>query len=299
MSHHQNVEFKTMDGLTLRGWLYPASKKGPAVVMTPGFNCVKEMFIPEVAEGFQASGITALIYDPRSTGESDGIPRNDIDPMKQVEDYSDALTFLAKQSSVDPNRIAFWGQSFSGTVALCAAALDKRPKLIIAICPLLNFEYSKDKFAMVLMKTMKDRESQVKGNKPFYLPVLTDKGENPAGFGIGADKEGFEYVVKAKETVAANHDNRTTLQTYYKMVLWQPHGLMKYVTPTPVMMVVPELDKISPPQHQLALFDTLVSPKRKHIALGKGHLNVLSGDDAPELMQMQVDFVLAALSGAL
>lgn len=36
MSHHQDVEFNTLDGLTLRGWLYPASARGPGVVITPG-----------------------------------------------------------------------------------------------------------------------------------------------------------------------------------------------------------------------------------------------------------------------
>jgi len=36
--HHEDVEFKTIDGLTLRGWLYPAASKGPAVVMTPGVS---------------------------------------------------------------------------------------------------------------------------------------------------------------------------------------------------------------------------------------------------------------------
>lgn len=36
MPHHEDVEFKTMDGLTLRGWLYPAAQKGPAIIVTPG-----------------------------------------------------------------------------------------------------------------------------------------------------------------------------------------------------------------------------------------------------------------------
>ncbi len=258
------------------------------------------MFVPEVAEQFQLAGVTALIYDPRSTGSSDGTPRNEIDPMKQVEDYSDAFTFLSSLPLVDSSRIAFWGMSFSATVALCAAALDKRAKLVIAICPLLSFEYSKDKFSKVLAKTMKDRESQVKGNNPpFYLPVLTEKGDNPAGFGIGADKEGFEYIVGAKDRVAPSHENRTTIQSYYKMVMWQPAGLMKYITPTPVLFIVPELDKISPPEQQLALFESLSHPKRSHIALGKGHLNVLSGTDFPVLMKIQVDFLVAALEGKL
>jgi hypothetical protein len=36
MSSREDVEFKTVDGLTLRGWLFPADKKGPAIIMTPG-----------------------------------------------------------------------------------------------------------------------------------------------------------------------------------------------------------------------------------------------------------------------
>jgi fermentation-respiration switch protein FrsA (DUF1100 family) len=256
------------------------------------------MFVPEVAEQFQVAGITALIYDPRSTGTSDGIPRNEIDPMKQVEDYSDALTFLSTLPIIDSKCIGFWGMSFSATVALCAAALDKRAKFVAAICPLFSFEYGKDRFSKVLAKTMKDRHSQVKGARPFYLPLLTEKGDNPAGFGIGMDKEGFEYIVGAKERVAPSFENRTTIQSYYKMVMWQPSGLMRYVAPTPVMFVVPELDKVSLPKHQVAVFESFSEPKRLHIARGKGHMNVLSGEDFPFLMKLQVDWVAATLGGA-
>ena len=38
MAHHEDVEFKTLDGLTLRGWLYPVSGRGPAIVITPGVS---------------------------------------------------------------------------------------------------------------------------------------------------------------------------------------------------------------------------------------------------------------------
>jgi fumagillin biosynthesis transferase len=38
MSHHEDVEFKTLDGLTIRGWLFPAPGRGPAVIITPGVS---------------------------------------------------------------------------------------------------------------------------------------------------------------------------------------------------------------------------------------------------------------------
>lgn len=57
------------------------------------------------------------------------------------------------------------------------------------------------------------------------------------------------------------------------------------------MVIIPELDTISPPEGQVALFDTFPEPKHSHVALGKGHLNVLSGEDFPVLMEMQVQWL--------
>jgi len=33
---YEDVEFKTIDGIVLRGWLFSAAKRGPAVAMTGG-----------------------------------------------------------------------------------------------------------------------------------------------------------------------------------------------------------------------------------------------------------------------
>ncbi|KAL9112660.1 MAG: hypothetical protein Q9187_007739, partial [Circinaria calcarea] len=156
------------------------------------------MFVPDVAAYFQKEGITALTYDPRSTGVSDGMPRNNIDPNKQVEDYSDAFTYLASLPTVDPNQIVFWGFSFAGTVSLCAGSLDKRAKAVVAVCPLTRFEYTPELLPKVLSKAIKDRESQILGNEPFYLPMLTPKGENPAGFGVGVEKDNYNILIGAK-----------------------------------------------------------------------------------------------------
>ncbi|GME51606.1 related to DltD N-terminal domain protein [Neofusicoccum parvum] len=288
MLERRDIEFKTLDGLVLRGWLYPTPTRSPAVVITPGLNCVKEMFVPDVAEWFQSAGVNALVYDPRTLGDSDGLPRNDIDPLKQISDYSDALSFLRTQTCVDPDRIAFWGMSMSATVALCAAALDKRAKACIAICPMLGFEPPPEKLPHVLAKAMQDRQScTVGGNGPTYIPLLMSDGRNPAGLGFQAGPDELDFMINAKERTAPNYENRTTLQTYYKLLTWQPHGIVKYLN-TPIMMIIPELDRISPPDGQKDLFKTFPEPKLSHVVPGRGHLNVISGEEFPELMSKQV-----------
>ena len=35
---YEHVEFKTVDGLTLRGNLYPARDRGPAIILNPGVS---------------------------------------------------------------------------------------------------------------------------------------------------------------------------------------------------------------------------------------------------------------------
>ncbi|KAJ5773666.1 DltD N-terminal domain protein [Penicillium paradoxum] len=291
-----SVEFPTLDGLKLRGLLFPARNYGPAVIITPGFNCVKEMFVPEIAESFQKANVTALVYDPRTLGESDGLPRNNIDPLAQASDYSDALTFLKTQPIVDPTNISFWGMSFSALVALNAAALDKRARCCIAVCPLTGMQPEPAMLPKVLSKCMQDRESQLVGNSPVTLAVLTPDGRNPAGMGIGADKMEYDYMVNAKFRGAPNYENRTTLQSYYKMMAWQPFEIMKYLSKTRVLMIIPEKDTISPAEKQQALFDSLPEPKTAHMAKGKGHLDVLSGADYEALADMQASFVMVPRS---
>jgi pimeloyl-ACP methyl ester carboxylesterase len=296
MSNQQNIEFKTIDGLTLRGWLFPAAQRGPAIIMTPGFNLTKDMMIYEAGQYLNAAGFTVMGYDPRCVGASDGTPRNDIQPFKNIEDYHDALSYLKmhQRDIVDPDQIAYWGYSFSGAIALCAAALDKRAKAVISVSPLTTWEFSKWK--QVLSKAMKDRESQLAGNKGMYLPLLTEGGEQPAGFGTGYQKEDVLGIINRHASIEPSFIPRTTLQTYYNMAVFRPLALMKFVNPTPVMIMTGENDDISPPKLQRSLiYDVFEGPKEFVSIPNKAHMDLLTGDGSIETLKKQTDFLHRAL----
>lgn len=38
MANIENAEFKTIDGVILKGLIYPASRRGPGVILTPGVS---------------------------------------------------------------------------------------------------------------------------------------------------------------------------------------------------------------------------------------------------------------------
>ncbi|KAI2616726.1 DltD N-terminal domain protein [Hypoxylon sp. NC1633] len=292
MSSREDIEFKTLDGLSLRGHLYPAGHNSAAVVMTPGFNTVKDVFLPNIAQYFQNAGIAALVYDPRTISSSEGTPRGDIDPASQVRDYHDALTFLKSDPRIDSSRIAYWGFSFSGAVALCAAALDKRAAAAIAVCPLTNWDLPPDKRPRVMAKAMQDRESQLAGNEAFRLPMVTSTGENPAGFGgTGVGAAELRLLDEARDKLPG-FDATTTLQTYYNIMAWSPFHLVPYLAPTPVLLVTPENDAISPAEKQRKLyFERIEGEKQMYVVPGKGHMDALDGDTFGPTMEVQVEFL--------
>jgi uncharacterized protein len=59
----RDIEFRTEDGVTLRGWHYtpPGSGRVPTVVMAHGYSAVKEMYLDRCAEAFAGAGLGAVV----------------------------------------------------------------------------------------------------------------------------------------------------------------------------------------------------------------------------------------------
>ena len=86
----KDISFK-VDGLTCRGWCYrpdgvDEKKRLPVVILLTGFGGVKEFAIATFAELFVEHGFSAIVYDNRYTGDSDGEPRGRIIPSLQHDD---------------------------------------------------------------------------------------------------------------------------------------------------------------------------------------------------------------------
>lgn len=256
--------------------------------------------VSDIAVYFSQQGITALTYDTRSFGESDGQPRCELDLSKQVDDYSDAFTFLASLPSVDPSKIGFWGISFCATVALNAAALDRRSRFVISVGPIVKASdenpYPIDKVHRVLTKALRDRESQLRGNTPFYVESTCEDGSNPTGFGPELGIEAYELVQRiAASGIAPNFSTQLTLQSFAKILRWHPMQDIKWLGETPMMLMIPGDDTVSLPEEQMRLFDMITGPKRVEVAAGKSHFNVLASEGFEGLMDMQVEFIKQTL----
>jgi len=82
--------------------------------------------------------ITALVYDNRCVGSSDGLPRGELLPHYQISDLQDSITFAQTLEEVNPDKIGIWGTSYSGANVLYVGAFDKRVKCVITQNPMVD-----------------------------------------------------------------------------------------------------------------------------------------------------------------
>lgn len=212
-----DVEFKTSDNVTLRGWFFTPSNnnnvaqatKFPCVILSHGISCVKEMGLGDVAEKYVSDmNVACLVYDYRGFGASDTaphMPRQEINTWLQANDIRDAITYLQMRDDVDKAKIAVWGYSLGAMHAVHVAGVDRRVKAVVALGPGMNGnEICKRLAAPHAFDAMRglfemDRIARVKGEEPIKVPVVSMEGgqcvlpspESNAFFGewIGKDEE--------------------------------------------------------------------------------------------------------------
>ena len=213
---------------------------------------------------------------------------------------ADIYTYVASLPSVDSSSILLWGMSFGAVVSACSAAIDRRPRAVAMVCPLFSY-VQPHKAEKAFGQLIKDRVSQLRGNEPYALAPSTPTGDTPIGWGGAGGPGGLEAYNLMKTAAELGHPDfrdRIALQTYQKLAMFRPKEYMDMIR-TPVMMVIPELDDISPPEEQREAFAKIRSSKMEYWARGKGHLNIVTGDGSKEMIAATVEFFKAALEGTI
>ena len=138
----KEVEFPS-EGAMLRGLLFlpeSESRRRPVVIMAHGTSATVYMVADKYAEAFSRAGLAVLLYDHRNFGRSEGEPRQEINPWVQCRGYRDAVKFVERLDEVDPERIALWGDSYTGGEVIVVGAIEQRVKAIVAQTPVFGAE---------------------------------------------------------------------------------------------------------------------------------------------------------------
>ena len=261
-------EVSFISGNTLvRGWLYKpvqtTAQKMPVVVMAPGFSGIKECSYQHFAKNFAQAGLAVLLFDYPNFGESEGLPRQEIDPWVQVQAYRDAISYAASLDILDASRIGVWGGSYSGGHALVVSALDKRIKCMVAMTPFISGNYywqnmpaSSRTFLGQQFNT--DRLSRLKGGKPALIPVVSN---NPNEFCAISGKNAFAFVESFK-IIAPTYINQVTLKSLEMQLGYEPGIYTQYIDTIPKLFIIAKNDGMVPEALIQETFDKASEPKQ-------------------------------------
>jgi uncharacterized protein len=121
---YENVQFRTADGLLLKGW-YIRSRNGAAVISFPGRGSSQKR-----AKLLARHGYGVLLFDRRGEGESEGDPNTF--GWQGERDIHAAVAFLQRQKDVDPRRIGGIGLSVGGEMMIEAAAESDELRAVVS-----------------------------------------------------------------------------------------------------------------------------------------------------------------------
>ncbi len=132
MSVMRPIKFPTRDGLTLEGYLsLPAKSNGdakpPLVVYAHGGPWVRDTWgYDNYAQFLTSRGYAVFQPNYRgSTGYSKRVSKDDeFDFRKMHDDVTDGVRHLVRQGLVDEKRLAIFGGSFGGYLAVAGAAFE-------------------------------------------------------------------------------------------------------------------------------------------------------------------------------
>jgi len=122
----RNVVLQTEDGIRLGAWYFPVASGGPAVLACNGNGGDRSMRAG-LAIALNRLGLSVLLFDYRGYGGNPGRPSEE----GLAADARAAQAWLAAQPMVDPERIAYFGESLGAAVAVGLAA--QRPPAALVL----------------------------------------------------------------------------------------------------------------------------------------------------------------------
>jgi len=266
-------------GLKLAAWYYvpkgmKPDEKRPAIVMAHGFSAPKEALLQNFADRFAAAGFVVTVFDYRYLGASEGEPRGQIFPTEQIEDYKNAITWTQMQKEVDPARIGVWGTSYSGAHVLQLGAFDRRVKAVVSQVMMIDGPANAqrlnraDNLPLTVGFLAGDRAQRYTGGKVNYLPVVGPEG-TPSAL---PTPESYEFFMKVVQPNAPKWENRVTLESIEKFLEYTPGWNIHRISPTPLLMVVAEDDRLTPTDLAIEAFERAREPKKLVLFKG-GHFD--------------------------
>tara|TARA_B100000029_G_scaffold296215_1_gene289522 strand:- start:281 stop:1255 length:975 start_codon:yes stop_codon:yes gene_type:complete len=211
----------------------------PAIVVGHGFSGVKEV-LKFHGQFFCDSGYVVLTIDYRTFGRSEGEPRGQLFPLRQVEDYKNAITWLQQQSYVMADQIGIWGTSYGGGIVIQTAAFDRRVKCVVSQVPIMNSRKwmrslrTGVQWEELLDRIDQDRSFRAIGKETARIDVVCRGSEGE--FCAMPSDDDVELVEQWMSSVGT-HKLDIAMESMEKIIEFNPSDVIHLIAPRPLLIV--------------------------------------------------------------
>jgi fermentation-respiration switch protein FrsA (DUF1100 family) len=228
-------------------------------------------------------GFTALTFDHRTYGQSEGEPRQLEFPSRKAEDLRSAVDTLISQTA--DRRIFALGVCAGGGYMTHVVASDHR---ILAFAGVAGVYHSRvalremmgEQFVVALKRAYAARERRLGGGAVEYIPAVAPEGGDVAM----PLREAYEFYGTPRGAVA-NYTNRFAVESRMETVLFDAMSVAALIE-QPTLMVHSENALM--PAWARAFYAALRAPKRELWLQSAGQIDFY---DDPRLIGLTADAV--------
>ncbi|KQC10904.1 MAG: hypothetical protein APR62_11055 [Smithella sp. SDB] len=284
-------------GNKLKAWLYLPSGvvKPPVIVMAHGFGCQRWMRLPAYAERFSKMGMAVFVFDYRGFNDSEGEPRNYINPKRHLQDWDAAIAYVKTLDNIDAKRMALWGTSFSGGHVIVEAA--KHPEIMAVVSqipftdgmstewyyittnPLFALKGTYHGFADVLASIFTNHRHNVR--------IAGRPGEAFAMMSTPDSMPGLLNLIGTDDKEYEKH-NYCPGNVVFTLGLYRPISYAEKVI-CPTLIIGAEKDTLFPSTGPKKTADRI--KKATYISLPMGHFDPYVGEPFEKLVKVMGDFL--------
>ena len=214
-------------------------------------------------------GYVTLRFDMRGCGKSEG-EFGRVICLEQVEDLGNALTFLARHPTVDPDRIGVIGSSFGGAVAVYSGGTDPR---IAAVISNGGWGHGERKFrgqhptpeawAKFTAMLEEGRTYHARTGKSLMVP-RDDIVPIPDRVRQNLEKQNVTML-------APNSVEMFPAETAQSMFDFRAEEVVEKIAPRPLLLIHAANDSVTPTEQSIEMFKRAGQPAELHLFSGLDH----------------------------
>lgn len=306
-SSSESVESSAVTETTL------ANRQLPIIIMASGFAEQKDFGLDVYAERFVQYGFAVFLFDYRSFGASQGVPRNWVSPKRHIQDWNAAIDYISETEQlhlqINPQKIGLWGMSFGGGHVLTVVSQRHADNTnstknnivaVVAQAPFLRPASSNKKLSKrrgqlgkmrLALAALQDAARGYLGLSPAVIPILGLRGQLSM---MPTTPEALDFYLSLHPSPKlGGWINRAPVRGLLEFKGYKPLENVRRQPPRiPVLLISGSRDAVCPAE-VIDEVDRLL-PHSSVITRNASHVELMGPDHAPSVSEDMAIFFAKA-----